>query len=771
MWLTSGSLAHYQRSSDCKFFALSAPATKQRSGRPKKSRASKAARTSTQSTLTSVSDGGSITEAEINEDSILAMPAIEHEHSTKSTRGKKGGKPRRAPAKSKAKDLNPSLDEPAQVSSYIEPEDDDFEEKVEKRPGQKKNALKRKSDELNEDNTHGSNRTTPDHDPRPPPVKRRMTRASSSILPPEKTSHKILNNQHAYDMEVDYVENATLAAIPSTKKGSQNVVKRGKNGTSSVVPKEAPATSTVPMASSRDNIPTDDALDAALEADLDRPLTDNEDETEQSNIQYPKMRRLTRTRSKSRDAPAFLAPVRRTTRLGSLALQTPSLGEQDSLVQDTSRHVMGLDHTPQDESHKNVVATRSASRLFEERVLQNSIPMQDAHPVDLPSDVSAAHANDGTAQLKPIPQKSKKPMKGRQPSRHLSKRNAQPSIPTPTADLPSSNQNLVTSVFVPLVCEDEPGNASDVSVIKKGPMKRGEKKGKQGKDAVMMRRKSEKVMQGEVEDAVHHPEPVFVANTMHLVENATPTVLSHDIQIASASEEEFIGLVKPSESTQRSANSFGPRESVKSAKGRNSQTPAKAPIAIQPVEQILATPHVSGSERESTRLQASPIVENQARVPSVQTTPRPAASPQSSDAENQPPSSRPSSIRPPLLISPAQKLQTTRIPLTATPSNSPSKRNISRLQSSIPWSAIDYDKIFLGSPADKDNPFLSKPATNGEIVGLTSPEKKLSLEEWIQFNAQRGEDHLRSECERVIGKFEGEGVRALKTLEGITCVD
>ncbi len=54
---------------------------------------------------------------------------------------------------------------------------------------------------------------------------------------------------------------------------------------------------------------------------------------------------------------------------------------------------------------------------------------------------------------------------------------------------------------------------------------------------------------------------------------------------------------------------------------------------------------------------------------------------------------------------------------------------------------------------------------------LTSPEKKLTVEEWIRFNAQRSEDHLRDECERLVGRFEGEGVRALKTLEGILCAE
>jgi len=45
----------------------------------------------------------------------------------------------------------------------------------------------------------------------------------------------------------------------------------------------------------------------------------------------------------------------------------------------------------------------------------------------------------------------------------------------------------------------------------------------------------------------------------------------------------------------------------------------------------------------------------------------------------------------------------------------------------------------------------------------------LTVEKWIQFNAQRGEEKLRNECERLVGKFEGEGVRALRTLEGIVC--
>lgn len=84
----------------------------------------------------------------------------------------------------------------------------------------------------------------------------------------------------------------------------------------------------------------------------------------------------------------------------------------------------------------------------------------------------------------------------------------------------------------------------------------------------------------------------------------------------------------------------------------------------------------------------------------------------------------------------------------------------------MPWTAVDIEKIFLASPdANKEN-------LNAALSGaLTSPEKKLTVEEWIYQNARKGEEQLRNECERLVGRFEGEGVRALKSLEGIRCLE
>jgi len=54
---------------------------------------------------------------------------------------------------------------------------------------------------------------------------------------------------------------------------------------------------------------------------------------------------------------------------------------------------------------------------------------------------------------------------------------------------------------------------------------------------------------------------------------------------------------------------------------------------------------------------------------------------------------------------------------------------------------------------------------------LTSPEKKMTVEEWIHYNAELAEERLREECERMVGGFEREGTRAMMTLERLEVVE
>ncbi|KLJ09341.1 hypothetical protein EMPG_15204 [Blastomyces silverae] len=150
----------------------------------------------------------------------------------------------------------------------------------------------------------------------------------------------------------------------------------------------------------------------------------------------------------------------------------------------------------------------------------------------------------------------------------------------------------------------------------------------------------------------------------------------------------------------------------------------------------------------------------------------PSPSPQSSDAENRPPSSRPSNTRP--SSSSASKPQRAFVvPLaTSTPATSPSKihAHSGQLMTSHPWSPVDPEEIFLSDSMSKENVNINDilHAVKGD---LTSPEKKMTVEEWIMWNAKNGETKLRSECERLVGIFEREGGKAMMALEGIECTE
>lgn len=146
----------------------------------------------------------------------------------------------------------------------------------------------------------------------------------------------------------------------------------------------------------------------------------------------------------------------------------------------------------------------------------------------------------------------------------------------------------------------------------------------------------------------------------------------------------------------------------------------------------------------------------------------PSASPQSSDAENRPPPSMASAN--PSMLGPGS--QTVRLPLpTDTPISSPSKRTFqSRIKTNYQWHPADLDDVFQTDPDNKENISLEEilHAAKDEI---TSVEKQMTVEEWIYWGAKKSEGKLRSECERVVGIFEREGGRAMRSLEGIECVE
>lgn len=83
---------------------------------------------------------------------------------------------------------------------------------------------------------------------------------------------------------------------------------------------------------------------------------------------------------------------------------------------------------------------------------------------------------------------------------------------------------------------------------------------------------------------------------------------------------------------------------------------------------------------------------------------------------------------------------------------------------------MDIDEVLFGEASDKENADLVG-LLNGAKADLTSPEKRMTVEEWIRWNAKNGEERLKRECERLVSQFEKEGDRAMRRLEAVECID
>ncbi|KAI5211327.1 hypothetical protein AUEXF2481DRAFT_76499 [Aureobasidium subglaciale EXF-2481] len=217
-----------------------------------------------------------------------------------------------------------------------------------------------------------------------------------------------------------------------------------------------------------------------------------------------------------------------------------------------------------------------------------------------------------------------------------------------------------------------------------------------------------------------------------------------------------------------------------------SREPTPAPEEFEPSPTPEAKRH-SAASQSSVRRSVAQLPQSEDVAQSAQSTPCSARSPQQSDAENQPPSSSThvpltaqkgaaslstlnSAIQPKEIF--ASPTKTTRVPLAAsTPNRSPSRRSPSkfgRLNSTTSWVPVDLESVFFpdseNENGDADDVFNRLLEVGG---ALTSPEKKMTVEEWIRSRAELGESKLKNECERMVMLFEKEGNRGLAALSGI----
>lgn len=737
---------------------------------------------STQSNLTTVSDVTSIGEPEAHETESIILAPAEVERPIKVARGaKKGGKTKKAPAKSRAKAADTKAEDSTLASSFIEPEDDDFEVKVEKLSAKKGGSNKKRgSDEMNgeDDKLPSENDMTGDLASQPPPAKRRATRARSSVMQINGEPAPFLGNGHEVDTSMTDAENMPPPAGPASKKG----VKKGRKKPSSTM-RTASGASIASVASLRCAVPNDDEIDAALEAELNRPLTDDEVDIVQPEIKQRNTRRLTRTRPTLRNGTASTAQVRRTTRAstmtdGGMNSEDRDIPMQDVVGEHTEKVSDDLKGDVQDDSTPPVPTEKAAkgnkSRKASSKQQTSATKRADDH----------ANASVAALRVQPdlAPPKPKGP-RSRQPSRQLPGRAARPVVLSTPEDVALVDPNVNSTINVH-ASEDDSGHETDASASSQAPKKLGSKKGftgmkkkKAGKKAKLISRNIEDVVQPGVEDiAPTHKE--YCPNIVALA-------------VANSPEPELL----QGKSAKKALDSDVEEAKVTSSNGAQPMSEASPPISedreiVDPIAVRSPSQSVSlkengqglqGSSKATESMHESipPLAETPNEItqqlPSVQTTPRPLLSPQSSDAENQPPSSRPSATRPPLSVKSPLNTQIVQIRSAAcTPTASPSKQNMSRLQSAAPWMPAEVEKLFVGSPAgNEENDPFSVGAMVAQSVNesLTVAEKKMSMEEWMHHKARQAEEKMRNDCERLVGKFESEGVRALGTLEGISCID
>lgn len=623
-------------------------------------------------------------------DSVMTVESEIAPPSEPSMATKKGGRPKRASRLLKNTDVAPQ-------SSFVEPENDDFEVKVAPPVAKRTRGRKRKSDEIEDDigDTGAEPNSTKSVEP---PTKRRTTRSRNSVLhtATSPVATTIIENS---ETQMGHADTISPPPLPKTKKGGR---KRASSRT-----RQISTASTASVASLRVAVPADSEIDAALEADLNRPLSEDEAVAIAEEGPKSRKRRLKKTKPASQTEAASTVSVRDTAR--------------DSKAEQNLAH-----EAPIEKSKMRVVSRQKAS-------VSQSEPLEPA-----------------TTNVKNEPKDSapkKRGPKGKKAPRKELARRKQDQEPS-QAEVEEEQQPVLESSVVEL--HHVPGNLeheTDAGMAQSQSEPAAEKRGgapKKTKDSQKLDERTTPKDEDKYGVAASvQPEQ---AVDEHTVEEANAQI-----------EEPQLVSKKPSKTTQKTKK--GAKGKVKPVKA---VTPPPALPSSSPLQVIEASRH---EDAENQRSLPSPAA--------VEATPKKPVAAQSmtstpSDIENKPPSSRPASVRPPLQTISPSKFQPIRVPLAlSTPVTSPSKNNISKLQTSLPWTAVDLETFFLGSTSpEKENAIKLPMKAQGE---LSSPEKKMTVEEWIKKNAGEMEERLRGNCERLVGKFEEEGMRALRTLEGVIC--
>ncbi len=525
-----------------------------------------------------------------------------------------------------------------------------------------------------------------------PPPKKRATRGRQS----SNVDASIVDQQRDVEMA-----EAKLVSPPKTKG------KKGR-GSNARTKRKVSTASTVSITSlpdvDDDHIMDEEELNRQLEADFDRPLSDDENIAADSDSERKK------APAKSKRAP---------TKKGASKKQ-----------EDTQDHHSMFDPTP--------VEVDEAAVDAELKALEAEMEMASAETLQVPKKGRKA----GTRKVsKQTTKKTKK---------------TAPVEPEPEPE-PVSEMHTEAADVDELAEGHEESMISNATVLNKRasslssvePPKR--KRGRPSKKASLVKT---------------------------VVEEAEPADPGPAIKSSSSPKMSHVNFSEPDEVLRGETPTTSPPPRLR---GSPSLSTAAAPAPEEEGEEL---PQPPTSPVAATAATASTPAAKQATI-------SPSQSPQSSDAENQPPSSRPSnstssnSSRPalaPVLVaavktpmrgytSPSKNGGT----MVRSMNNASNNNTIANLQTSHPWSCVDLDLVFenLGlEGSNKENAAGIFRHLGGGGAGscggdLTSPEKRMTVEEWIYHNASQAEQKMRLECEAMVTAFEREGTRAMTALEGL----
>jgi hypothetical protein len=650
---------------------------------------------STQSTFTATSEVPSVADLPIDEDDTVltiatnatATPAEKKMDKRKRTTTGKGRKTKAK--KSEAVEIDPSA----------EPEDNDLE--VREAPAPKATrGRKRKSEQI-----HDS--ATDDVDPEAPASKRRTrTRASTAVedasLPAEKSTHQM-----------------DEPPGPAGPIRSKRVGRPSRKPSAHVASKKVKA----------QPVPTDEEIDAALQADLDRPISEDGEKP----VVLPS-RKVTKSSKGIKDDHAMFDPQPMDIDEAAIEAELEAI-EAESKQHPKPKAPRGR---PRKASAKQQAAAKKAAEAAEAEAVA-----RDAAD-ELASDQIASELELSISMQHSPP--ALKPKKQRAASRKLSKQ-----VPA---------RGTSASIL----------SAHDTSIIQTDDLQRSEVD-QNGQD-------------NQKEDFGNDTN-LSIASQSTVVRASTSTLRGSTMKKRGRPSKQRVASRNMEDIVQKSQGASG--SAIGSQHDPPVATKEVSPDEISMTEERFYTPapefhpedekrapEVSGPPPSKPKGRPSKIASQPAAAMSITPPPRQEMKSQSpqSDIENQPPSSKPSTAK----KSATPKPTLTRVPLAdTTPARSPSKLSvISCLQSSNPWTGVDLDAIFLKTPSDENA--MSKGLIDDAMAKLknselTSPEKKMSVEEWILYNAEIADQNLRNECERMVGIFEREGTRAMAALEGVECTE